>query len=1095
MEERGKMNKRVVKALFSGTLAATVLFHSLGSSSFITFAENNDANDQVKEIQEENESEGQGDSSDNTDETSTDNAGSADNDGENATGQDTSIDASGSDEESDDVSSEDTDAEASDEESEDADETDAEDLEDEEATEKEVLESDTKDEESSEITITYIANNGGKLLSGEETTDSIKETVDLEDETSVVVGASAVADEGYVFANWTYDEQVVSEEENFVPDTTFLKENAPDKDQITFYANYTLEVNDELTYEEDFNDSVTIGDITITAYAPKGVIPDGSKLNVTKVDDSMEQKVKEAASKLIGDNNESQESNKEAGTNSVYIKPADQSEDTLSLNDTITFDITITNSKVKGNIQPQDQSAVTITFTNVIDEADEDTYLAVYYVETSGTDSKTEVQDEQDDESADSSESEDQAKQSTDISTDEATDDSNNETDHSEETVEKLTKVSDSKNNTTDIGFDANHFSTYTITSTRETSSNYTPAEYTPKAYKLLTGTGKTLSAGDFTFTIVRTDEEGNPYSEGSDLYFKESGVPNDDNGLITFSTLSFDTPDTYYFKITEDIPDDADKDPHITYDTNFYILRIYVSEYIDDRNLLVANPAYVKNDTLPPVSVNLYDYYGPQINIDHAFKFSDGTNYYEGTTKIAAPKGFNKYTGTGASDKRVTGIVQPTLVDGYPVLNPDVTGSSESLEYLFDGDSYGVVDKRENVILYKIGDGESYEYVNHAFYPFNDNGKKESSDANNYHFSVVTEAAFIIPENGKVYTEDNPNSTTDMIYEFEGDDDVWVFIDGKLVIDLGGVHDKVGASLNFNTGEIQYYQFTNKNSGSKKSITTDNLANVYGSTWKDGKVHTLKIFYFERGKSLSEFDSNFNLALIAEFDNIYDSEKVVENTSVKFSGTKTLTGRTLAEGEFSFVLKDADGNVIETVTNNADGTFAFSEIEYVYDDDKNDIGEHKYTISEVIGSLSGVTYDTRVYNVTVTVLYSYEEGTLVATIDGLNADGSGANFTNTYTTTPPPPPTPPTPPETPPTYTTTTTVTTTTPVATPAVLGATREVVTPVVAEETPQVLGESRERATGDESRIFIKVLIILLCAGVLSAVVVRERYKKKN
>lgn len=1119
MEERGRMSKRFVKTLFSGTVAATVLFHTLGNSSFITLAENvagesssvtqqlnetqqNDENSAAGSVNDADSSGGSGDNTGDeilvTDSQSNDDTGtSADNTdqdtGNNANTNSTDINTDNMHTENSDNPDHDiSDPEESDETDLLDDESDGSDTE-ENITEKTSEDSsENADNSTGDFKITYLANNGGILLSDDVKTDMVEEYVDLEAETLTITGTLAAADEGYEFVNWTYEEQIVSEKEEFTPSIDLIQTIAESNDSAAFYANFTLVSSDELTYNDPFDKEVTVDGITVTAHADAGVIPDGSVLNVTKVDSSLEAKVQEAADDMadsISESNDDATGSSSSDSSGILIRSDDEIKNDTRSSETYTFDITITNPKVNGNIQPKDSNSVEIKFSNVIDTASEDTYLTVYYVKTNESDDTV---SETTEEKKDPDNNTDSANNTAD-NTDKEADEVNDRPDGST-TVEGLEKVSDTRNNTKNIDFKAEHFSTYTIVSNRETKSYYKPAQYTPKAFKILTGTGKNLGTGDFTFTIVRTDEQGTPYPESSNLYYKESGVPNDDKGIITFSTLSFDTPDTYYFKLTEDIPDDSAKDPHMTYDTSYFILRLYVSEYIDDHTKLVANPAYVKNDTLPPVSVSLYDYYGPTINVDHAFKFSDGTYYYENTTRNAAASGtFNHYTGSTASDKRATGIVQSELVDGYPVLNPDVTGSNESLKYLFTDVSAGVADKRENVILYDIGDGESYRYENKAFYPFDNNGKKETGDNHNYHFSTVTEAAFVIPTDGLIHTEDDPSITADMVYNFEGDDDVWVFIDGHLVIDLGGVHDKVGAELNFNTGTIQYYQYSNKNSGSRVDTASGNLADILGAGYKDGKVHTLKIFYFERGKNLSEFDSDFNLALIAEFNNIYDEEKTVEGTSVKFSGTKTLTGRSLAAGEFSFELKDEEGNVIETVTNSADGSFAFSEIQYVFTDDRNDVGDHKYTINEVIGSLSGVTYDTRVYNITVSVKYDSEGSRLVATIDGLNQDGSGANFTNTFSVTPPPPtpPVPPTPPTPPTTYTTPTPPA---PVDTPAVLGATRqeEVIVPA---ETPAVLGESRVRNTGDESKILLRVIIILICAGVITGIILIGRKEKEN
>ena len=100
-----------------------------------------------------------------------------------------------------------------------------------------------------------------------------------------------------------------------------------------------------------------------------------------------------------------------------------------------------------------------------------------------------------------------------------------------------------------------------------------------------------------------------------------------------------------------------------------------------------------------------------------------------------------------------------------------------------------------------------------------------------------------------------------------------------------------------------------------------------------------------------------------ASFTNTYEA---VGETS--FSGKKTLEGRELAAGEFSCTLYDANGDEIETVQNAADGSYAFSKLEYIRNAEQNDLGEHRYTVKEVKGALKGVTYDDAEYTVKVTV-------------------------------------------------------------------------------------------------------------------------------
>ena len=124
--------------------------------------------------------------------------------------------------------------------------------------------------------------------------------------------------------------------------------------------------------------------------------------------------------------------------------------------------------------------------------------------------------------------------------------------------------------------------------------------------------------------------------------------------------------------------------------------------------------------------------------------------------------------------------------------------------------------------------------------------------------------------------------------------------------------------------------------------------------------------------------------------------------TKVEFEFTKKLEGRPLKEGEFSFVLKDKDGNVIETVTNDADGKIKFSALTFK----RGEEGVYTYTVEEVKGTEAGVTYDPMVATVTVTVA---KDGKVLTAVAGLPED---TEFNNTVT----PPNTPNTPPQTPPT-------------------------------------------------------------------------------
>ena len=122
------------------------------------------------------------------------------------------------------------------------------------------------------------------------------------------------------------------------------------------------------------------------------------------------------------------------------------------------------------------------------------------------------------------------------------------------------------------------------------------------------------------------------------------------------------------------------------------------------------------------------------------------------------------------------------------------------------------------------------------------------------------------------------------------------------------------------------------------------------------------------------------------EFNNTYTATP----TSVLLGGTKVLDGRALAEGEFTFVLTDADGNELQTVTNNAQGGFCFDQITY------DAAGTYEYTISEVKGDAEGVTYDDATIAVKVVVT---DNGKGALEVTELTYDGKTELpvFTNTY--------------------------------------------------------------------------------------------------
>lgn len=266
--------------------------------------------------------------------------------------------------------------------------------------------------------------------------------------------------------------------------------------------------------------------------------------------------------------------------------------------------------------------------------------------------------------------------------------------------------------------------------------------------------------------------------------------------------------------------------------------------------------------------------------------------------------------------------IVQDKLVDGFPVLNPArYESSDQSLEYLFNSEGidgiksvhtglnhlfeynsdtrqysydsdkyYAYLDAKSGATDFVVynqpatmhsGSKEDNNYrETHGFFPFSKyeavNGSERGykngvtlncNDRQNHYFGMSMSTQFMQPKNGMI-TQDE-----EMIFSFSGDDDVWVFIDGVLVMDIGGSHGAISGTIDFTTGEVvvadqsQGYigekLWENGVDESKLNITRDPDGNIISATLKDYEEFDLDFFYLERGNWDSNCKLEFNLAMI----------------------------------------------------------------------------------------------------------------------------------------------------------------------------------------------------------------------------------------
>lgn len=417
-------------------------------------------------------------------------------------------------------------------------------------------------------------------------------------------------------------------------------------------------------------------------------------------------------------------------------------------------------------------------------------------------------------------------------------------------------------------------------------------------------------------------------------------------------------------------------------------------------------------------IEVKLFDY-GSAVNdngLDGYFEFrggcSDNIQLPDGSWEHA---GRNEvWDGDGFKSNRVN--VTPNLVNGYPVI--DLSRAREaghdiddqSIGYLFGAGGKGVTaydanntllqhdettghyfyNSVDNAVDFDISSGQFYvrNYTERGsstaatgencndFLPFtyrvseeNLTHKQTSSGVvydyesvteMNYWFGMTIEFDFWMPEEGKFNGED-------MVFNFSGDDDVWVFVDGKLALDLGGTHGVANGSINFATGEIaQYLNWKGANASSADTSYPTTLE-AYGINLEPNSKHTLKFFYLERGSGTSNCSIDFNMPVIPSGDFIV-AKQVSGAASVvtqaydadyEFALYKidTEQGFTAVDGA-SYAIADLKGNVIANseATTDADGKFTLKAGQMaIFSLDSDDAGKYfvKESESEIVRSIS----------------------------------------------------------------------------------------------------------------------------------------------
>ena len=184
-----------------------------------------------------------------------------------------------------------------------------------------------------------------------------------------------------------------------------------------------------------------------------------------------------------------------------------------------------------------------------------------------------------------------------------------------------------------------------------------------------------------------------------------------------------------------------------------------------------------------------------------------------------------------------------------------------------------------------------------------------------NYFNGMVLDASFVQTSSGK------DAWGHDIIFEFTGDDDFWLYVDGELLIDLGGIHSALGGKVNFSTGEVDVNgkktnlrsvfenNYRKRNPQATEEEVLNHLREYFNDNeivFKDYTTHQMKIFYMERGGGASNLHMRFNLSYVTP-GSVFFTKKVTGTEDLDFE---------LAQYPYQIWYKDKHGEHLLTSTN-----------------------------------------------------------------------------------------------------------------------------------------------------------------------------------
>lgn len=477
------------------------------------------------------------------------------------------------------------------------------------------------------------------------------------------------------------------------------------------------------------------------------------------------------------------------------------------------------------------------------------------------------------------------------------------------------------------------------------------------------------LKGGEFTFGVYEGNLTAKQLASAKPVRTAINGA----NGSVSFDAFSYAKPGTHEYTIVEQKGNLS----HVTYDATVHHAVVTVA---DNAGTLQASVAYDGADATKPTFTNTYK---AQATVSGAIALTKSVDVHDGSYQMKAgdfafelvgPDGMVLQTQKNDADGKVafdkltfdhagTFIytvreVQPTD-DAPGVPGVTYTGKTYTLTYV-------VADNNDGKLVVESSTAKPSEGTENGVTP------NTMTFANSYQPRAISYQI----SGTKVLKNADPATTRTPA-------------NGEFTFALIDVATGQEIDRTTNVGSAFTFKAISYTATGSHAYQVKEVAGQDGTITYSDAVLDVTVSVTDDGSGQLTATANKTAADLT-FTNAYTPTA----TTATITGTKALTGRDLAKGEFSFDLKDADGNVVQTVQNGADGTFGFAPLQL----DK--VGTYVYTVSERAGATAnGVTYDTTVFTATVTVTEDAETHALEAQV-AYSTGGKAADavaFSNSY--------------------------------------------------------------------------------------------------